>query len=214
VLTLDLGANVDCTARHLCDFAEMGVQYVRQIADIEKPRVGLLNIGEESVKGNELAKTVNKYLSATPHLNFVGNVEPKGLFSGVADVVVCDGFAGNLLLKTGEASGLVIKDMLAREFKATPLSMIGAIFGYGAFRRLKRTVDPNRYNGAELLGVNGVVIILHGSCNARGVGNGIQGARVAVEKEINRYIREGIQELRATEELVDSGEADTESTEQ
>lgn len=214
VLTLDLGANVDCSARHLCDFAEMGVQYVRRIAGVEKPRVGLLNIGEESVKGNDLAKTVNKYLTAMPHLNFVGNVEPKGLFGGVADVVVCDGFAGNLLLKSVEASGMVIKDMLAREFKATPLSMIGAIFGYGAFRRLKRAVDPNRYTGAELLGVNGVVIILHGSCNARGVANGIQGGRVAVKKEINKYIREGIQELRATVELVDSSEVDPESTNQ
>ncbi|GMW00032.1 MAG: phosphate acyltransferase [Candidatus Hydrogenedentota bacterium] len=201
-LVLDLGANVDCTARHLCDFAEMGVAYVRQILGIEEPRVGLLNIGEEQAKGNELAKTVHKVLSAAPHLNFVGNIEPKAFYQGATDVLVCDGFAGNLLLKTSEGAGHLIRTLLTREIMANPLSMLGGLLSRGAFKRLRRTVDPNEYTGAELLGVNGVVIILHGSCTAKGVANGIKGARLALTKEVNKYILLGIRELRKAEDQI------------
>ncbi len=198
-LVLDLGANVDCSARHLCDFAEMGVVYMRQIEKVEKPRVGLLNIGEEQLKGNELAKTVNRNLAAAPHINFIGNVEPRALYEGVADVVVCDGFVGNVVLKTSEGAGMFLKSMVARELRATLLSRLGALLSIGAYRRLQKTVDPNEYPGAPLLGVNGIVIILHGACTERGVQRAIEGACAEVENEINDYIRKGIAELREAE---------------
>ncbi len=202
VLVLDLGANVDCTARHLCEFAEMGMVYSRRVLGVENPRVGLLNIGEETAKGNEVAKTVHRHLSTEPHLNFVGNVEPAALFSGVADVVVCDGFAGNIVLKTSEAAAKLIARMLKRQLKSSLLSRIGAVFSLGALKRLKSTMDPNEYTGAPLLGVNGHVIILHGSCRARAVVNAVQGACRAVEAQLNDHIRDGIQELRSTEALI------------
>jgi glycerol-3-phosphate acyltransferase PlsX len=198
-LVLDLGANVDCTARHLCDFAEMGVVYMTQVLDKPNPRVGLLNIGEEQAKGNELAKTVHRILSAAPHVNFIGNVEPKALYRGDADVVICDGFVGNVVLKTSEAAGALVKNLLTRELKAGILSRIGALLCIGAYKRLKRIIDPNEYPGAPLLGVNGVVIILHGACSAHGVANAVQGARLAVEHGLVSKIREGILEVRSTE---------------
>lgn len=199
-MLLDLGANVDCTARHLCDFAEMGVVYMRQIRGIESPSVGLLNIGEEQAKGNELAKTVHRNLTAAPHINFVGNVEPRALYDGIADVVVCDGFVGNVVLKTSEGAGRFVKDLLNRELRSTWLSMLGALLSIGAYRRLRRAVDPNEYPGAPLLGVNGVAIIMHGSCNARGVRSAIQGATEEVRAEITEHIRQGIADLRETVE--------------
>ena len=199
VLLLDLGANVDCSARHLCDFAEMGVVFSRHVLGVQSPRVGLLNIGEEQVKGNELAKAVHRNLQATPHLNFIGNVEPRALYQGGADVVVCDGFVGNVVLKTSEATGGLVKALLEREYRATWISRLGALLSLGVFKRLKQTVDPNEYAGAPLLGVNGVVIILHGSCTSRGVANAIRGAQRSAECRVNDHIRVGISELRSAE---------------
>jgi len=210
-MLLDLGANVDCTARHLCDFAEMGVVYMRQIRGITEPTVGLLNIGEEVAKGNELAKTVHRNLTAAPHINFIGNVEPRGLFDGVADVVVCDGFVGNVVLKTSEGAGRFVKDLLNRELRATWLSKLGALLSLGAYRRLRRTVDPNEYPGAPLLGVNGVTIILHGACNATGVSRAIEGAAEELNAEINEHIRQGIAELREAEAKLAESEPDAEA---
>ncbi len=197
-LVLDLGANVDCSAKHLCDFAEMGVVYSREVLRKENPRVGLLNIGEEQMKGNDLAKTVNRNLRAAPHVNFIGNVEPKAMFAGVADVVVCDGFVGNVVLKTSEGAGALIRRLLTKELKSSWISMFGALLSRGAYKRLKRTVDPNEYGGAPLLGVNGVVIIMHGACSGDGVAKAIEGACVAIKHDINRHIEEGIAELRDT----------------
>jgi glycerol-3-phosphate acyltransferase PlsX len=209
VLLLDLGANVDCSARHLCDFAEMGVVYSQQALGVTRPRVGLLNIGEEQVKGNELAKTVHHILTGAKHINFIGNVEPRGLYEGCADVVVCDGFAGNLVLKTSEAAAALIKKLAERELNAGWLSRLGAFLSAGAFKRLRRTTDPNEYTGAPLLGVNGVVIILHGACTSLGVANAIRGASVAVQTEITEHIRTGIEELRNTEAHLGAGRADS-----
>ena len=206
-LLLDLGANVDCSAQHLCDFAEMGVVYMRQIRGIEEPSVGLLNIGEEQAKGNELAKTVHRNLTAAPHINFVGNIEPRALFDGGVDVVVCDGFVGNVVLKTSEGAGRFVRDLLNRELRSTLFSKIGALLSLGAYRRLRKTVDPNQYPGAPLLGVNGVAIILHGSCNATGVRSAIQGAAEEVESEINDHIKRGIESLRRTEEQLAQAES-------
>ncbi|MDZ4860056.1 MAG: phosphate acyltransferase PlsX [Candidatus Hydrogenedentes bacterium] len=199
-LVLDLGANIDCDARTLCDFAEMGVVYSRDVLGKKASRVGLLNIGEEQVKGGEIAKVVHKILSAAPHINFIGNIEPKAIYRGDAEVIVCDGFVGNIFLKTSEAAGSFVKNMLTREFKSSYLTMLGAMLSRRVFTRLKQTIDPNEYGGAPLLGANGVVIIMHGSTNAKGVMNGINVARAAVSHDINKHIREGIAEIRRTEE--------------
>lgn len=198
-LLLDLGANVDCNARHLCDFAEMGVVYMRQVVGMENPSVGLLNIGEEQAKGNELSKTVHRNLTAAPHINFTGNVEPRALFDGVVDVVVCDGFVGNMVLKTSEGAGKFVRNLLKRELKSTWLSMLGALLSFGAYKRLQKIVDPNEYPGAPLLGVNGVAIILHGACTPQGICRAIEGAADEVKTEITEHIRKGIAELREAE---------------
>jgi len=199
VLLLDLGANVDCTASHLCQFAEMGMVYSQYALGKSNPRVGLLNIGEEQVKGNEIAKAVHRSLRAVDHFNFIGNVEPSGLFKGVADVVVCDGFVGNLVLKTCEAAGSLMGDLLKRQLRSSWLSQFGALLSMGAFRRLRQTVDSNAYTGAPLLGVNGTVIICHGASSAVGVANAITGACRAVEGDVNEHIRESVARLRETE---------------
>jgi len=148
-------------------------------------------------------------LTAAKHINFVGNVEPKSLYDGIADVVVCDGFVGNVVLKTSEGAGRFVRDLLNRELRSTWLSKIGALLSLGAYRRLRKTVDPNEYPGAPLLGVNGVVIILHGSCNAKGVRSAIKGAAEEVRAEITEHIRRGIAELReAVEQLAEEEPAE------
>lgn len=197
VLVLDLGANVDCSAQHLCQFAEMGQVYSKVTMGVDKPRVGLLNIGEEQAKGNEVAKTVHRNLTAADHVHFIGNIEPKAIFLGEADVVVCDGFVGNVILKTSEAVAQLIKTLIKRELKANFFSMIGGVFSLGAFKRLKKTTDPNEHPGAPLLGVNGTVVIIHGSCKSNAVTNAILGAERAINLKLNDYIRDGIEELRA-----------------
>ncbi len=199
VLLIDLGANVDCTARHLCDFAEMGVVYAEHALNISNPRVGIINIGEEQRKGNELSRTVHRNLRAAKHLNFVGNVEPLGIFKAEVDVAVCDGFVGNLVLKTSEAAAFFVRKGLEREMKARWLSRIGALLCTGAFRRLKKRVDPDDTTGAPLLGVNGTVIIIHGKTKSTGVANAIIGARIAKEHRVNEHIRNEIKRLRAAE---------------
>ncbi|MDX9974662.1 MAG: phosphate acyltransferase PlsX [FCB group bacterium] len=201
VVILDQGANVDCTARHLCEFAEMGTVYSRNVLGAENPRVGLLNIGQETAKGNDLAKTVHHNLTAAKNINFIGNIEPKAMFEGNADVVICDGFVGNMVLKTSEAAAWLMSNLMKRELKSTWTSRIGALLGRGAFKRLKKTVDANHHPGAPLLGVNGNVVILHGAVSGKGVANGIRGAVQAVEKEVNAHIREGVAELRQVEVL-------------
>jgi glycerol-3-phosphate acyltransferase PlsX len=199
VVVLDLGANVDCTAEHLCQFAEMGQVYSQLNFGIDKPRVGLLNIGEEKGKGNETAKKVHERLTAAPHINFIGNIEPKALYAGQADVVVCDGFIGNLLLKTSEAVAGLVKTLLEREMKASVWSMIGAALSLPALRRIKRRTDPNLQNGAPLLGVNGIVIIAHGSCTHEGIKNALLGIEAEAELGLNEHIQQGIANLRAEE---------------
>jgi len=203
VLALDLGANVDCTVRHLCEFAEMGMVYSERVLGVERPRVGLLNIGEEDAKGNEVAKAVHRHLSALDHLNFIGNVEPNSMYQGAADVVVCDGFVGNMVLKTSEATARLVADLLKRELRASLLSRLGALGSLRAFRRVKRDLDSNEFTGAPLLGVNGVVLILHGSCTARAVVNAVLGASRAVEARLTEHIHEGIAALRNVEALLD-----------
>jgi len=198
VLLLDLGANVDCSARHLCEFAEMGMVYSQRALGVRNPRVGLLNIGEEQVKGSEVLKLTHTSLEAVPHINFIGNVEPRALYTGVADVVVCDGLIGNLVLKTSEAVASLMSSAIKRELKSRLMSQLGALLCMGAFRRFKQSVDPNEHGGAPLLGVNGSVIIGHGASSAHGIANAIYAACRAIETGVNDHIREGMQLLRET----------------
>ncbi len=204
-VVLDLGANVDCSARQLCQFAEMGVAYSRYALGVENPRVALLNIGEENLKGGAIAREAHAVLSQAKHLNFVGNVEPRAMTEGRADVVVCDGFIGNLFLKTTEAVAYFMGKMIRETFESTSMSKIGAVLARKALLQMKHTVDPNEYPGAPLLGINGTVIILHGSCTAKGVENAILGTRLAVENNLIDHIRENIRVLRNIESTPDEG---------
>lgn len=198
VLILDLGANVDSSARHLTEFAEMGHVFSQIALGVKQPRVGLLNIGEEQAKGNEVAKTVHRNLTAAEGIHFIGNVEPKAIFGGKVDVVVCDGFVGNVILKTSEAVAGLLRTLVERELRSTLTSKLGALLSMGAFRRIRKTTDPNEYPGGPLLGVNGVVSVIHGACTAKGVKNAILGARREIELGLNEHIRKGIEELRAS----------------
>ena len=199
VVVLDLGANVDCTAHHLCQFAEMGQVFSQLTLGVKNPRVGLVNIGEEQAKGNEIARTVHRHLTAAEHINFTGNIEPKGIFEGKADVVVCDGFIGNIILKTSEGVASLIKTMIQRELMATPLSKVGALLSVGAFRRVRNATDPNFQPGAPLLGVNGIVTISHGSSTHDGIKNAILGVREEFDLGLNQHIQAGIKELTDSE---------------
>lgn len=199
VVMLDLGANVDCTTRQLCEFAEMGVAYSHYSLGVENPRVGLLNIGEEGQKGSAVAKETYQQLIRMKHLNFVGNVEPRAALGGRADVVVCDGFVGNLFLKTSEAAAYYMGKMLREQFSKSSMSKLGALLAHKALSELKSKVDPNEYPGAPLLGINGVVVIAHGASTARGIENAILGAAVSVRNQLVDHIREHIVLLREHE---------------
>jgi len=196
VVLLDLGANVDCTTRQLCEFAEMGIAYSHYALGVENPRVGLLNIGEEGEKGGQVAKEVHQNLSAAPHVNFIGNVEPKAMYQGIADVVVCDGFVGNIILKTSEAVAGLMAKLMREKLESSSMSKLGAVLARKSLHSLKQTIDPNEYPGAPLLGINGIVIVIHGSSSPRGVANAAHGARAAHEKKLNEHIRESIERLR------------------
>ncbi|HPO15177.1 MAG TPA: phosphate acyltransferase PlsX [Candidatus Hydrogenedentes bacterium] len=198
VVLIDLGANVDCSTRQLCEFAEMGIAYSHYALGVENPRVGLLNIGEEVGKGGQVAKEVHQNLSAAAHVNFIGNIEPKAMYRGEADVVVCDGFVGNIILKTSEAVASLMGKLMREKLESSNMSKFGAVLARKSLYDLKKTIDPNEYPGAPLLGVNGVVIIIHGSSTPRGVSNAILGARTAFETKLNEHIHENIELLRKT----------------
>jgi len=161
---LDLGANVDCSAEHLLQFGIMGSALVAAIEHKDRPSVGLLNIGEEDIKGNDVVKQAGELLRASG-LNFRGNVEGDDIYKGTVDVVVCDGFVGNVALKTSEGLAKLIGDQLRSEFKKSVFTRLAGVFSLPVLRALKRTLDPRRYNGASLLGLNGVIIKSHGSAD-------------------------------------------------
>lgn len=166
---LDLGANVDCSAEHLLQFAVMGSALVSVLKDDPSPSVGLLNVGEEVIKGSEVIKKAGELLRSSANsgdLNFFGNVEGNDIFKGTVDIVVCDGFVGNVALKTSEGLASMIGDFLKDEFSRSFFRKIGAIFAYPALSALKKRVDHRRYNGAALLGLRGLVFKSHGSADA------------------------------------------------
>jgi glycerol-3-phosphate acyltransferase PlsX len=162
---LDLGANVDCTPEHLVQFAVLGSALVAAVDEKERPSVGLLNIGEEVIKGNDVVKRAADLLRASP-LNFYGNVEGDDIYKGTTDVVVCDGFVGNVALKTSEGLARLLAGMVKEEFTRDWYSKVLALVAYPVLRRFKHRVDPRRYNGASLLGLRGIVIKSHGSADA------------------------------------------------
>jgi glycerol-3-phosphate acyltransferase PlsX len=177
VVVVDVGANVDSSPRMLAQFAVMGDIYSRLIFHTQNPRVGVLSIGEEEHKGNDLTRTTSQILKALP-LNFIGNVEGRDLYTGKTDVIVCDGFIGNVALKVSEGMVDVIKHMLKESLSATITSKMGALLSRSAFADFRRRVDYSEYGGAPLLGVKGVTIICHGRSNDNAIKNAI---RVAAE---------------------------------
>ncbi len=193
---LDAGANTDCTPAMLVQFAIMGSIYSRQVLGRPEPTVGLLSVGTEDSKGNEMTKETFGLLEKAP-IRFHGNVEGHDLFEGAVDVVVCDGFVGNVVLKTAESASHAIKHWIKEEVRASFAATLGAALMSGVFRNLKRKSDPANYGGAPLLGANGVVIIGHGASNARAVANGIRVAGEAVRNQVNPLIIEKIRELAA-----------------
>ena len=162
---LDLGANVDCSPEHLLQFAIMGASLVSAIEHKERPKVGLLNIGEEDIKGNDVVKRAAELLKESG-LNFIGNVEGDGVFKGEADVVVCDGFVGNVALKTSEGLASMLGQIIKDEFSRTPLTKLAALVAMPVLRRFKARMDHRRYSGGALLGLRGLVFKAHGSSDA------------------------------------------------
>jgi phosphate acyltransferase len=180
---IDVGANVDCSAKMLAQFAVMGDIYSRIIFRSESPKVGLLSIGEEEHKGNNLTHEAMEVLKTLKHIDFIGNVEGRDIYTGKVDVVVCDGFVGNVALKTSEGLVDVIGKMLREHLSQTPIRKLGALLAKGAFQDFRKRVDYSEYGGAPLLGLKGVCIICHGRSNANAIKNAI---RVAAEFAANK----------------------------
>ncbi|MBU0679577.1 MAG: phosphate acyltransferase PlsX [Verrucomicrobia bacterium] len=193
-ILIDAGANPECDARLLAQFAVMGSVYSRVILGTESPKIGLLSIGEEDAKGSGMTKETFSILERS-HLNFAGNVEGSHLFDGEVDVVVCDGFVGNVVLKTSEAVAHAVSSWLKRAFLCNPVSVVGALLLKRSMSRVKKAWDPATYGGAPLLGVNGICIIGHGSSNALAVRNGIRVACESVAHQVTDMIEDGIAQL-------------------
>jgi len=189
---LEVGANVDCRARHLQQFAIMGNIYARDILGIAVPRVGLLSIGEEETKGNDLTRETFRALEGVPGLNFLGNIEGRDVFGGKTDVVVCDGFTGNVALKISEGLADALFHLLKEEVQRNLLARAGALLLIPAFRRFRRRVDYAEWGGAPLLGVGGVCVISHGRSTAKAIRNAIRVAADCASNDVIAHIRDGI----------------------
>lgn len=191
-LLLDVGANVDCDPDNLVQFAVMGNMYARNILGVRTPRVGLLSIGEEDSKGNTLTHDTFPLLKQHSMLNFIGNVEGRDLFNGRVDVAVCDGFVGNVAIKTCEGTAKLVSTLLREALKSTVTSQVGALLSRRAFNDFKRRLDYSEYGGAPLLGVRGVCIVGHGSSNERAVMNGIRVTAEFAQAEVNLSIESAL----------------------
>jgi len=187
VYLLDLGANVDSEPAHLVQFALMGDVVARALAGIDKPRIGLLNIGEEEIKGNELIKQTHQLLKASS-LNYIGYVEGDGVFKGEADVVVCDGFVGNIALKTSEGVAKMMASFIKQEIGRNWLTKLTGVMAYPIWKGLKQKMNPSNYNGASLVGLTGIVIKSHGSADQDSFAQAVQVAIKAVEQDIPSLI--------------------------
>ena len=196
-ILLDVGANVDCKPHHLEQFAIMGDIYSRAIFGIRRPRVGLLSIGEEDSKGNELTKEAFKSLKRAP-INFIGNVEGRDIFTGDVDVIVCDGFTGNVALKLSEGLYEAFGSMLKQELQKTLSAKIGAMLAQDAFRQFKHRLDYSEYGGAPLLGIKGSTIVCHGRSNSNAIKNAIRVAGEFCTHGVNDVIESEFTKLGIT----------------
>jgi len=191
-MMLDVGANVDCKPSHLAQFGIMGDVFIQQLHNISRPKVGLLSIGEEDTKGNELTREAFKLLKDT-NLNFIGNVEGRDVFNGRADVIVCDGFIGNVALKISEGLAEAMTTLLKREIEDVVGGRLGYFLLRPAFRKFKKQIDYSEYGGAPLLGIDGISIISHGRSSPKAIKNAIRVARELELKQVNRHIQKDIE---------------------
>ncbi len=196
-ILLDVGANVDSPPDWLQQFAVMGAEYAKFLFGVDRPRVGILSTGEERGKGNEMTKAAFELLESTP-VNFIGNVEGRDLFSGRADVIVCDGFVGNIALKCAESLAETMFRLMKRGLMKNMMRKIGALLSRGAFKEIQKVADYSEYGGCPLLGVNGVAIICHGRSNAKAFANALGVARRYAEQNVVGTTRARILELQGT----------------
>jgi len=194
VLLLDVGANSECKPHHLAQFAIMGEAYSRSVLGTVKPSVGLMSIGEEEAKGNDLTKEAFPLLRRLSSINFVGNVEGRDVFAGMVDVIVTDGFTGNVMLKLSEGLTEAMLSMIKRELSVSAMTKAGAVLVKPAFRNIKKRLDYSEYGGAPLLGVNKIVVIGHGRSNARAIRNAIKSVKEFSENRAGERIELGIAE--------------------
>ncbi len=199
VHVLDLGANVDCSPEHLLQFGIMGASLVAAIEHRDRPTVGILNIGEEDIKGNEVVKRAAELLKNSG-LNFVGNIEGDGLYKGEAEVIVCDGFVGNVALKASEGLAQMLATFLRQEFGRNILTKFAALFALPVLKNFKRRVDHRRYNGASLLGLKGIVVKSHGSADVFSFGNAIGRAGEIVRSGVLSRITERVAQQQPIQE--------------
>src|SRR5256885_14014403 len=200
-LLLDVGANSECKAYHLVQFAIMGDAYSRAVLGTKSPVVGLMSIGEEEAKGNDLTKEAFPLLREMKSLNFMGNVEGRDVFSGAVDVIVTDGFTGNVMLKLSEGLTDAMLSMIKRELTASAVTKAGAVLAKPAFRNIKKRLDYSEHGGAPLLGVRKIVVIGHGSSNARAIRNAIRSAKEVSENHARERIEKEIAETSAAQAL-------------
>lgn len=187
---LDVGANVECRPQHLLQFAAMGAVYAQVALHTASPQIGLLSIGEEETKGNELTREAHRLMKGLS--GFQGNVEARDVYSGAVDVIVCDGFTGNIALKVSEGLVEAVEDLLGQELQRTFATRVGYLLSLRAFRRFRRRVDYSEYGGAPLLGVNGVCIVGHGRSSAKAVRNALAMANRFVAEDVVRRLERGI----------------------
>ena len=190
-MLIDSGANVDCLPEYLLQFANMGQAYMRGVMNVDSPRIGLINIGAEEEKGDELRKSAYQLLKNSK-LNFIGNVEARDIPNNLADVLVCDGFVGNVVLKYTEGVSVALMSMLKKEIFADKRSKVGAMLAKPAFKRFKTSLDYSEIGGAPLLGVNGAVIKAHGSSNAHSIYSAIKQAVKMIEADVPELIRQNL----------------------
>ena len=199
VLLIDCGANVDCKPNYLQQFAVMGSAYMKKVCGIDAPRVGIINNGAEAEKGNELTKSAYKLLENTD-INFVGNCEARYTMTGDYDVLVCDGFVGNAVLKCTEGVARSVMSIMKQELMASPITKFGALISKSGFKRVKKRMDYTEYGGAPLLGINGCIIKAHGSSNAKAITSAIGQARSYCIGDVTAAIQSGIEALPECED--------------
>ncbi|MFP4146648.1 MAG: phosphate acyltransferase PlsX [Halorhodospira sp.] len=197
---LDLGANVDCSAEHLFQFAVMGAVAAEAVYGLGHPRVGLLNVGEEEIKGNDQVKQAAEMLGEAEELCYTGYIEGDGVYKGEADVVVCDGFVGNIALKTSEGVAALIAEYLRMEFRRNRLTQLAGLVAWPVLRSLRQRIDPRQYNGASLLGLRGVALKSHGSADAFAFGRAIDTAAREAEQRVPSLIEARIERLLGARE--------------